>query len=113
MKMYEKLNINPTTEEGLAKLFNIHCMDIPDNEGDISTRNENCPHPDLSCNECKAKRLLAEVPTKKVQRGTTYTDFEKAHFEYLMYQNHCVEYDMDYPSFSKWLAEEIEVEDDN
>lgn len=71
MKMYEKLGIDLTTEEGFIRLFNIHCSDIPDGYGGIVRRDGGCPNLDRTCGECKAKRLFAEVPTKIVKRWET------------------------------------------
>ena len=39
MRMFEKMGI--ATEEGLAKLLHINCIDIPDDEGSSAKRGEN------------------------------------------------------------------------
>lgn len=110
MKIYEKLGIDPLTSEGMLKIMNINCTEIPDELGKALKDGKKCPK-DLihSCAECKAERLFAEVQMKKVKRGTTYTDFYKAYDDYYNTENrnstpHAF-------SFCKWLSEESEVEE--
>lgn len=67
MKMYEKLGIDLTTKEGLEKVLVLCCNEIPDDIREERKKlGDRCPiNHNKSCTECKAKRLFAEVPTKK------------------------------------------------
>lgn len=105
MKMYEKMGLDPTTEEGLTAILTVQCTGIPDNYPKAKCVNEH-----LSCNECKARRLFAEVSTKKVERYEVYNgDFVKAHNDFVEYcaKNYLISPFLS--DFAVWLMEEIEV----
>lgn len=111
MNRMQKLGIDANTVEGLTKIMDINCINIDDGYG---TKGK-CKYPKNEidiCMKCKAERLLEEVPTKKVQRGTTYTDFIKAYIDWQNYANDSMAYKGTYIKYCDWLAEEIEVEDD-
>lgn len=109
MKRYEMLGIDLNTVEGLGKCIGIKCQEIDDG---INENWEKCKYPNDSnvCNRCKAERLFAEVPTMKVQRGTTYTDFSKAYSDWLIEHGENSLLHKDLVMYQNWLAEEIEVE---
>ena len=102
MKRYEKLGIDLNTVEGLEAIIKMDCKDIKDG------RHLKCPHRirNALCERCIAERLLEEIPSKKVPRGCTYTDFKKAWCDFVN----------DVGSgggFVDWLSAEIEVEADD
>lgn len=120
MRMYEKLGINLNTVEGLEKIFRLQCEDI--NDGHDGSK-EKCKYPNScnSCKRCKAERLFAEVPTKKVKRWETIKidgDLKKIIDEWVRNGDECeacgytdkIKYCI--RCFQNYLCEEIEVEDD-
>lgn len=87
MKVYEKLGIDPTTEEGIKALLEFACRNIPDEY------RSGCEDGSLSCSECKLNYLMSEVKEpeidwSKVPKDTPvlvqdYEDetFERRYFE--------------------------------
>lgn len=109
MKRYEKMGIDPNTVDGMKRLIDIDCVEISDEYGNEYGNNGHCKYPDaISCERCKAERLLKEVSIKKVLRGTTYTDFMKAYDDYAKENEWHTIYGL---KFARWLNEEIEVEE--
>lgn len=123
MKMYEKMGIDPMKEEGLKKIMGLFCEDIPDVFGEEKRRSDKCLNGFFSCDECKAKRLFAEVPTKKVKRWKTIKSNEDVVKLLKEFKEFCGELESCHDCllnnaeeskagcFTKYLCEEIEVEE--
>ena len=118
MKVYEKMGINPNTKKGVAKLISMNCGDIPDKYGKYFIKTgqclKKCNPLGITCRNCKAKRLFAEVSTKTVKRWEIYKgDMVKAYKEW----STAIPCPVDCPDdandcancFAEWLMEEIEV----
>lgn len=58
MKVYEKLGIDPATEEGMLRLLSFRCEDLP-----LEIRM--CGDCD-SCSQCKFKYLFSEVEEREI-----------------------------------------------
>ena len=117
MRFIDKMKIDLNTVEGLAKIKSLHCWDFCDKEIRESCVLFNPKTPVESIYRCQAEHLLAEAPTKKIQRWELYKtedgdiDFAKALNDFNKWAKQFAWPSRDLSSpFAHWLMEEIEVE---
>lgn len=122
MNRMQKLGIDTNTVEGIEKLIAIECIDIGDEYGN-DHHCKYCNDSAISCERCKAERLLEKVPTKKVKRWETVRsdeDLKGMLNEYRLYCSCCICDNCHFKSeikiqsemtcFINYLCEEIKVE---
>ena len=113
MKLYERMGIDPNTVDGITEILGLRCDVIE------KSTSKTCNKYRGNCPRCKAERLFAEVPTKKVPRmETIHTVEELENAGKIFEETICLDckgcrynepVTNTYECFIKYLSEEIEV----